>query len=370
MKLEATQLTPAKYKEWNDFCLTSDDAWFWHTTDWIEFIVNREAELKTQNLSFLVYQGGQIKAVVPLATETYQSPGAVSAVKEFSFERWSIPSPAFANDLLRAVADRTGRDIVEEFVFKKIDELAIKHKVARVRLDQTPLAPLFLDRVMAFDYLMKFGYNNISLHTQLIDLQKPIGELQDNLRRNHRRNIKKASHFAVIFYTAKDITPAIFADYQAMHHKAAGRVTRSDRTFALMHDWIKRDLAFLAVVTLSGRPIGFEYYNIYKNNVYGNSAANDSDFSHLPIRHLLEWEAIKWMRQKGFLIYEIGLQQYGAQFYDFPDKKQLDISHFKKGFGGFTVPWFRGEKFYDDDFFLKITKQRTKDYAKSLKENS
>lgn len=365
MKFEIVRLTPDKYKEWDYFCLESDDAWFWHTTDWIEFIVNREEELKTQNLSFLVYQAGRLKAVAPLAIETHQS--AEGEVKEFSFERWSIPSPAFANNLSRVVHDRTERDMLEDFVFKEIDRLAARHKVVRGRLDQTPLAPLFLNHSIAFDYLMKFGYNNISLHTQLIDLQKPLEELQNDLRRNHRRNIKKGGNFKVVFYTAKDSTPAIFNAYKEMHHKAAGRKTRSDATFALMYDWLKRGLAFLAAAMLEGQPIGFEYYNIYKNNVYANSAANDPDFSHLPIRHALEWEAIAWMRRHGFSYYEIGLQQYGNQLYDFPNKKQLDISHFKKGFGGFTVPWFRGEKYYDEKFFLKTNKQRIENYAAGLK---
>ena len=150
-----------------------------------------------------------------------------------------------------------------------------------------------------------------------------------------------------------------------MHHKAAGRQTRPDATFALMHDWIKKDLAFLAVVEFNGQAIGYEYYNVYKNNVYGSSAANDPDFGHLPIRHFLEWQAILWMKARGFSFYDIGLQQFGPTLFDFPDKKQLDISHFKKGFGGFTAPWFMGEKYYSQEYFSEIYRDRISKYARS-----
>lgn len=148
-----------------------------------------------------------------------------------------------------------------------------------------------------------------------------------------------------------------------MHHRAAGRKTRPDNTFSMMYDWLTKDLAFLAAVELNGQPVGFEYYNVYKNNVYGSSAANDPDFGHLPIRHFLEWKAILWMKQKGFSFYEIGLQQYGATLFDFPDKKQIDIAHFKRGFGGLTVPWFMAEKYYDKDYFLNTQRDRINRYA-------
>jgi len=64
------------------------------------------------------------------------------------------------------------------------------------------------------------------------------------------------------------------------------------------------------------------------------------------------------MKKRGLSFYEIGLQQYGILPHDFPDTKQLNISHFKKGFGGFTVPLFMGEKYYDKEYFLKTYQER------------
>ncbi len=356
MEFEIVKLTQDKYKEWNDFCLKSNDAWFWHTTDWIEYILNYSPGLETKDLSFLVYKRDKLQAAVLLTLESHKIDE--KKIPEFSFGGWPIPTPVLSDDLTRIEKDRIERDLVHEFIFNEIDRVARCHNVARVSMRQTPLSYDFLKPKIPFNYLMKFGYNDISSNTQIIDLNKTEDELWNDLRRNHRRNIKKGSNFNIAVYTAENITWEIFNAFKEMHHKAAGRKTRPDKTFESMYEWIKENLAFLVAAEYEGKYIGFEYYNLYKNNVYGSSAANDPDYGHLPVRHTIEWKALLWMKQNNVKFYEIGQQQYGAQPHDFPDKKQIDISHFKKGFGGFTIPWFMAEKYYDKDYFLKINQER------------
>ena len=119
-------------------------------------------------------------------------------------------------------------------------------------------------------------------------------------------------------------------------------------------------------VQLNGRNIAYEYYSVYKNSVYGFSAANDPDFEDLPIRHSLEWKAILWMKERGVDLYEIGIQHKGLLPHDPPDQKLMSISHFKKGFGGFSAPQYIGEKYYDREFFLNTQKDRAEHFALSL----
>lgn len=357
--MEIIKLTKDKYEEWDKFCLASDDAWFWHTSGWIEYTLNYRPELKTQNLSFLVYKEDKIVAIVPLTLEIYKF--AKKNICEFSFGGGAIPGLALNSALLSAE-----RELIYKLIFTEIDQLARQNKIVRSRFRLTPLSLNFLNNEHSFNYLMKFGYIDVSLNTQLIDFNRTNEELWNDLRRNHRRNIKKGKDFKINVYTSKNITKDIFNIYKEMHRKASGRKTRPDITFEMMHDWLTKDLAFLAAVEFKGKQVGFEYYSIYKNSVYGFSAANDPDYGYLPIRHFLEWEAILWMTKQGYSFYEIGLQQYGALLYDFPDKKQLDISHFKKGFGGFTVPWFMGERYYDKKYFLDISKKRIRRYANYL----
>ncbi len=358
MKLRIVKLTKDKYQDWNRFCLESDQAWFLHTADWLEYSLNYRPELKTKNLSFFIYWKDKIMAIAPLALETYQD-----GRKEFSLGGGEILSPVLANEL-----NSKQKEEFLEFIFKEIDRLAGQEKTARVRFRLPSLSSSFLKKnFFLTNYLLRFGYLDISLNTRIIDLRKTEAELWGGLRRNHRRNILKGEEFKVRFYNSKNITREVFEAYKIMHQKAASRQTRPDKTFDLMYYWLEIDWAFLAVVEFQGKQIGFEYYSIYKNYALGFSAANDPDYEKdYPIRHLLEWEAIKWMKNQGILLYEIGLQWYGTLLYDFPDQKQLNISHFKKGFGGFVIPLMAGEKYYQKDYFLEIYQSRIKKYSNYL----
>lgn len=362
MNFEIVPLTSEQYAEWDAFCLKSADAWFWHTTDWLEYTLNYKPELKTENLSFLVRRGGAVKAIVPLTMETYDSK---NGIREFSFGSGAIPAPAF-DDAGRVEKDRLEKDVVADLVFQEIDRCAKEHGVARAWMKMTPLSPRCSSEAAIFNQLLRFGYSDVSLNTQLIDLKKSEEELRAAMRRNHIRNIRKGNHFEFTVYTSATITRELFNLYKETHHKDAGRKTRPDRTFELMYDWISRDLGFLGIVWVDKKPSSFLYYLAYKNNVYGASAARDPKFASLPLRHILEWEAIRWMRQRGFGLYEVGLQQFGPLLHDIPDKKQLDIAHFKRGFGGVTVPWFIAEKYYDKNYFLKTYEARMRRFADLL----
>jgi Acetyltransferase (GNAT) domain len=345
------ELTADKYGLWDNFCLNSNDAWFWHTSAWLGYTVNFKPQLRTKSLSFFVYGQDRILACVPLTMESKELSGEI--FNEFSFGGDAIPAPIYNNDL---VADEVVT--IQEYIFREIDRLARRNNIVRASFRQVPMARSFIDGPKQHNYLLKYGYVDISLNSQVIDLKKEEGALFNDLRRNHRRNIKKASALRTLIYTADNITREKYMAYKEMHHKAARRKTRPDITFEMMYDWLKQGCAFLAIVSLDDKQIGFEYYSVYKNNVYGFSAANDPDYEYLPIRHLLEWDATLWMKRQGYAYYEIGLQQYGTLPYDFPDKKQLDISHFKRGFGGFTVPFFIGEKYYSKEYWLRINESR------------
>lgn len=362
MNYRIVPLVKKKQREWDRFCSESDDSWFWHTYDWIEYTISYKPELQTKNLSFLVYKQNDIQAIVPLTLEHHRTADGTEHL-EFTFGEAAIPAPALANNIYKLVHDRSERDIIHEVIFREVDRLAKYHKVVRSVFRLTPLSPALIQRQISYNYLMRYGFLDISLHTQVIDLTKSEEELWRGLRRNHKRNIHKGRIFKIHIYTSRTITREIFNMYRNIHKKAAGRQTRPHRTFELMYEWLTRDMAFLVTVEHTSGIIGFEYYSVYKNCAYGFSAANDPAWEHMPVRHVLEWEAIVWMKKQGFSLYEIGLQQFDLLPHNLPDVKQLNISHFKKGFGGYTVPMFVGEKYYSKEYFLHMYRERMKKYA-------
>jgi hypothetical protein len=219
---------------------------------------------------------------------------------------------------------------------------------------------------------MKFGFLDISLNTQIIDLTKTLDELRLDLRHGHDSDIDRASKFLKgEIFDKSNITKKAFDKYVELHLLAGGkaRKNRPMRTFAIMYDLIKEDKAFLIGAIKDDSFIGFSFFYIFKDNVYYGSSCADPQNANLPVAHFIQWQAIEWMKQKKYKFYELGWQFYSPTLSEIPSQKEIDIARFKRGFGGFTVPFFRGEKYYDKKYFLKIHQSRIKKYAQSMNKN-
>lgn len=352
--MEIINLTKKKYKDWDNFCLESDDAWFWHTSLWLEYTLNYNPGLKPESKSFFVLKDNKIVAICPLILETHDG------IKEFSFGGGHGPVPAFAGHLSLKERHDIGKD-----VFEHIDKLAEDNNISRTRFRFSVLNKSFIGTsLQKFNFLIKFGYIDNSLATQILDVKKPIEELKKDLRHGHRSDVDKAEKiFKVEIFDKSNITDKAFNDYRKLHQKAAGRITRPKITFDIMHELIKSGGAFLAKAERDGKTVAFSYFFVFKNNVYYGSACTDPDLGNLPASHLIQWKAIKYMQEKGFSFYEIGWQYFGATICDFPSQKEINIARFKKGFGGYAVSLFRGEKFYDKNYFLKLYQERINKFS-------
>lgn len=356
--MEFIKLTQERYKEWDDFCEASDDAWFWHTSSWLEYSLKYNQKLKAESKSFMVYNNNELIAICPLILQINGK-----GIKELCYNNEHGPMPAFCNNLSKKTNEKAMKDI-----YNYIDKIAEENNVARIMLRFTVLSKSFIEASrQAFNYLMKFAYLDNSINTQIINLNQPIEILKKDLRNDHKNNIKKISQkLSTEIFGKNNIADSIFNQYVGMHHKAAGRVTRPRSTFNLMHDLIKEGSAFLVGAKRDGVFIGFSYFFVFKDNVYYGSSCNDPELKSMPVSHVVQWAAIQYMAEKKYKFYELGWQQFGLQLYDMPSQKQINISEFKRGFGGFTVPWLRGEKFYDKNYFLEIHKDRIKKYSEQL----
>lgn len=340
--MELIPLDSKLRQAWDEFCLKSPDAWFWHTADWLDYNLAYRPELEPRSFSFLCVDGSRVLAVAPLLVTSHEQDGRRWST--FSLCGNALPSPALDGALSSAE-----RDDVLDFIFRGIDDAAEELGVAYARFRIEALRPAVLKpRYAPWNFLLQYGFVDSSVNTQLIDLRLSRTELRDGLRRNHQRSIDAGRDlFRIKIHSGSDLTNEKFDEYVRMHARAAGRVTRPRATFDLMRTWIQsgRGLVVEAVAN-DGKTAGFELYIMYKKAAYGLSACNEPEFKHLPIRHLIEWEAMSWMKKQGVEFYEIGPQLFGALPYDFPEKKNLDISRFKYGFGGATVPSFHAERFY------------------------
>lgn len=356
--MEIISLTPDRYPQWDKFCLDSDDAWFWHTTDWLEYSLNYKPSLRSESRSFMVCQDNDILAVCPIILEWITDGG--NKIPELSMGGLPCSVPAIANDISKSHQKK-----VLKQVFKEIDRIAGEGSVQRVSFRFSPLAPSFFERIVKEgNFLTLYGCIDISLSTQVIDLNKTIEELWTDLRHGHRYDISRGKKvLEVDMFDSKNIEKGVFDTYIELHHKAAGRITRPRETFEMMFEWIKSGNGALAGVRMGEKYVGFALLTLYKSRAYYGSGCMDSESPEIPIGHFMQWCVIKWLKEQGYDLYEIGFQYYAGYMHSSPSDKEMNISKFKRGFGGFTTPLFIGEKFYSKEYFVKIHTDRIHSYA-------
>ncbi len=352
--MEIVQLTTYKYQEWDNFCLASDDAWLWHTTKWLEYEINVNPKLQVESKSFLVYDNNKIVAICPLLLHRLPSHN------EFSYGYEPGQTPAFENGLSNKERKR-----IMKFVFDHIDELAIENKVVKTTLVFPILNNSYISAErQQYNYLMQYNYLDTSINTNIIDLSISLDRLKKQLRHGHSSDIDRAKKSVeVSIYNHENINREVFDDFISVHYGVSERRDRPSITIEILYDFILENKAFLAMAKDGDNVLGFSYFYNFKNNVYYGASCKKNNSSKLPFSHYIQWKAIEWMKNNDFHYYELGWQEFGNTLSHFPSDKEVNISKFKRGFGGFFVPLFSGEKYYDKNFFLKEYQERINKYA-------
>lgn len=323
-------------KAWDEFCATSPSAWFWHTTGWRDYTLAYRPEAESTTLAFGVFDGGNLVAAVPLMRET-AGDGPV-----FTFGGGSCWAPALADGLDRSEMQAALRRCLEH-----VDELAAEHGAGRAAFAVSPLVPGLPDAVLCWAAAaVRAGYLDATRVSQLVDLRDDEDRLLRAMTKGHRAAVKQAQKSITVDVVvgSEPEVGDVFAAYQDMHHRAAGRSTRPQRTFDLMREWLGTGNAVLFAASRDQRHLGFAYVLRFGRGAYYASAANDPDASREPVGHALQWRAMTWLREEGVTTYELGLQPFGLLPHDEASEKELAIARFKRGFGGVPTPMMIGER--------------------------
>ena len=338
--MEFEPLTTENEKEWNNFCLQSNSAWFRHTTYWMKYIMDCREDSNSKNLSFMVKQNGKIIAVVPLISQYIYSD---KENDEFANYDTPVPIMAIKNDNVDIV-----REKVFEEVQKYIDELAIRNKI---KIGKFFIDPLLKNNICNnFDdfNLLKFSYFPDLKTTSIIDLTVGEDSVLRQMRKGHKADIKSVFRdnytnngggWRVDIFDYKNIGSfeTSVGIMENIHFIDSGRKTRTEQSWVDMYEWIKNKMAFLVLVWSNdlNRYTTAGLFMNYKDSVYYASYATiDSSLFKGKVGYVVQWSAIKYMIENGFSKYETGWNYYPANFKEKPDDKVMQISSFKRGFGG------------------------------------
>ncbi|MBU4348540.1 GNAT family N-acetyltransferase [Patescibacteria group bacterium] len=343
-------------QEWDNFCLKSDSAWLRHTSHWIKF--SEENGDSNLNLSFGVIEDGKLLAVIPLIAQPIPDE---AGLMEFEMGGNSIPFPV----LLNSIPDSLKNEIIK-LIFKEIDNRAKNHKISYSRFFIDPLIEPLLNDFYKSNPLLEFGFNDSSLATNIIDLSLEEDSILRGMRKGHKSDIKfalKNKDQEVVFFDKENISSEIFDKYKDIYFSAAGKKVGNDKRWKNTLELIKDGFAILIMIKRGGNYISGIIILCYKNKSYYGFSATLPDFKkERGVGHLLQWETIKYLKNKGFKYYETGWNFLPIISEDVYSQKELNISFFKAGFGGKKYPLFRGEKFYDLDYSKKRRIQLEKKY--------
>lgn len=342
--------------EWEHFSECSSDAWFWHTTDWMTYTQEYSKEGFLANSSFFVIENSEILAICPVMVERSALPNDII---QFSYSGGPIPFPAMHDDLTPGSRQR-----VLKFYVQALRFISKKENVSYVSVKVPSVANNFINYEMPFaNPLIKFGFIELTYHTQVINLQQELDDLWAGIRKGHRYDIRRSEKVCELrVWDQHTITAEKFSEYQLLHQKDAGRITRSQRTFDLMLSWIKQGNAILVEAEHDGRAIGFALLILFQRGAFYGSSCKDPDYYETPASHLIQWATIRWLREHQFEWYDIGIQQFFPQWFDPASTKDISISFFKRGFGGVTIPLPTAEYFYSKSCLEQTYKERLQRY--------
>lgn len=329
--IKYTQIEKAK---WDNFIEKLAGCSFNYTSDRIEFDVEYSLNI-INNESFLVMDNRKIIGAAAIYIEENKGQ------KKISWNGGYCLTPYLDSSLSYKEHERYAKKIM-----KYVETLAEQYNCSEIWLRFDPLVnPAQKVIFYNYNYLLKYDYIDYSSLTQIIDLRKSQTELYSDIRKGHKSDIKLGKEYEIEIYDASNITEKQIQLYKEIYEKDAGRVTRNSELYMHYLYFIQNGHGALALAKKKGSYVAVMIVTLFQNTAYYSSYGElTEELEGIPAGHAMQWHMIQYLKERGIEYYELGEQVYGNTHYSCPEKKLLDISNYKRGFGGYTVPFWRGKK--------------------------
>ena len=330
MDFQIKKFTDFTMSSWNNLLFEMDGPI--HNCNWNN-LNYYSAYKKVTNYSRAIFYENKLVALFPFAKNYCEEK------INFSFGNNLLFSPIFSPSINTSIRKKIYfyffKIIKEQFDLKK---LKIKIQVSPIYFENSRAKLLSKNQ---FE-LIEFSKSYIVHNTLIIDLEKNQDLLLSSMSKYHRRNILRAEKiknlkFNCVNFRKKEEVKKKFDEFRKYHKISAGRVTRPIKTWEIMLDKIFKCEADLFYLNYENKSISYLYCAKFSNFAWGWSQVNVSNFEYLSPRHILEWNTIKYYKEKKFNFYEIGERFYDQKNFK-PTDKEKSISVFKEKFGSDKYP--------------------------------
>ena len=187
------------------------------------------------------------------------------------------------------------------------------------------------------EYLMESGSQAKLYFSRVIDLSSPEVELHSQIRKSYKNLINWGKKNLVIrILDEKTIKLEDIELFRQLHQHVSGRKTRSHQTWNLQYQMIYHKEAFAIMGEFEGDLVTAALFPYSSKYCYYGVSVSRRELFDKPLSHALIWSAMQYAKQQGCHFFELGSQLYSNQGDPIPNKKELNISTFKRGFGGRT----------------------------------
>lgn len=161
------------------------------------------------------------------------------------------------------------------------------------------------------------------------DLSLSEAQLHKHIRKSYTSLINAGRRdLRVVYYNGQTCEHWMLSLYRDFHARVAGRITRSEASWAATRDMIVNDHAELVLGYRDDLLVAGLIIFYGTERAYYASAVNLRSQFDKPLGHFLLWDAILRSRARGLRWFDLGeLPEHGTAL-----KKEYNIGHFKAGF--------------------------------------
>lgn len=165
-----------------------------------------------------------------------------------------------------------------------------------------------------------------------IDLSLPENKYYSGIRKSYKSLIHEGSRLWKVRLLKDGLSEEDFEVFRLFHIQVAGRITRSEETWELQRQAMASSNMFIvAIYDESDTMVGYGMFSITRDEGVYAIGVYDRTLFDKPLGHLIQWEAIRYMRQLGLRWYKIGKRFYTGDTLA-PTDKEVSIAYYKEGF--------------------------------------
>lgn len=234
-------------------------------------------------------------------------------------------------------------------LFDAVRRLARERRAIFWKID--PAIPV--EQAAQLSYLVRHGLRRLARGPDFegiqprfvfrLPLDKELDEIFARFAPKTRYNIRLAARRGVTIRSdcTRDDVSAFYSLLQETARRDGFAVRDCGYYLVIWEQLVKRGLARLFMAEYEGRPIAGTLAFAFGDKVWYMYGASGNRHRNLMPNYLLQWEMIRWAKQRGASLYDLR----GISGDLNPDNPLYGLYRFKKGFGGVVVE-FAGEYDY------------------------